>query len=68
MIVSVLESLRTHLSTFTLSGVIEEVGHWFEGGRSCFSRLAEELGLPAAVSRGDGVPSLLDRVLPVSSG
>jgi len=68
VIVSVLESLRTHLPSFTLSAVIEEVGHWFETGQSCFSRLAEKLGLPPAVSRDDSGPSLLDRLLPVPSG
>ena len=38
VIVSVLESLRQHLSTFTLSSVIEEIRRWFETGRSCFAR------------------------------
>jgi hypothetical protein len=68
VIESVLESLRMHLSTFTLWAVIEEVGHWLDAGRSCFSRLAENLGLPPAVSRDDSGASLLDRVLPVPSG
>jgi transposase len=68
VIVSVLESLRTHLSTFTLSGVIEEVGRWSEAGRSCFARLAEKLGLPVSSSGGDSGPSLLDRLIPVPSG
>jgi hypothetical protein len=57
-----------HLSTYTLSAVIEEVGHWLDAGRRCFSRLAENLGLPPAVSRDDHGASLLDRVLPVPSG
>lgn len=68
VIVSVLESLRQHLSTFTLSSVIEEVRHWFEAGRSCFARLAEKLGLTVADSPTDGRSSLLDRVLPVPGG
>ena len=68
VIVSVLESLRQHLSTFTLSSVIEEVRHWFEAGRSCFARLAEKLGLTVAGSPTDGHSSLLDRVLPVPDG
>jgi len=66
--VSVLESLRVHLSTFTLSSVIEEVRHWFDTGRSCFRRLAEKLGLPVSDSCSEGVPSLLDRLLPVPGG
>lgn len=68
VIVSVLESLRTHLPRFTLSAVIEEVGHWFETGQSCFARLADKLGLLPAVSRDDSGPSLLDRLLPAPSG
>ena len=68
MIVSVLESLRQHLSTFTLSSAIEEVRHWFEAGRSCFARLAEKLGLTVAGSPADGRLPLLDRVLPVPDG
>jgi len=68
VIVSVLESLRVHLSTFTLSSVIEEVRHWFDTGRSCFRRLAEKLGLPVSDSCSEGVPSLLDRLLPVPGG
>jgi transposase len=68
VIVSVLESLRMHLSTFTLSSVIEEVGHWFEVGRSCFRRLAEKLGLPPSDSRHEDGRSLLDRILPDPGG
>ena len=68
VIVSVLESLRVHLSTFTLSSVIQEVQHWFETGRSCFARLAEKLGLTVPVSLTAGRSSILDRVLPVPDG
>ena len=68
VIVSVLESLRPYLSTFTLSSVIEEVRHWFEAGRSCFARLAEKLGLSVAGSVTKGRSSVLDRVLPVPGG
>ena len=35
VIVSVFESLRQYLAAFTLSNVIEEVGHWLETGWSC---------------------------------
>jgi transposase len=68
VIVSVLESLRPHLSTFTLSSVIEEIRRWSETGRSCFAQLAEKLGLIGPDSPADARPSLLDRVLPVPGG
>jgi hypothetical protein len=68
VIVSVLESLRQHLSTFTLSSVIEEIWRWFETGRSCFTRWAEKLRLTGRGFPADGRPSLLDRVIPVPSG
>jgi transposase len=68
VVVSVLESLRQYLSTYTLSSVIEEVRHWATVGRSCFARLAEKLGLTTPDSPADGRPSLLDRLLPVPDG
>jgi transposase len=68
VIVSVLESLRQYLSTYTLSSVIEEVRHWATVGRSCFARLAKKLGLTNPGSPADGRPSLLDRLLPVPGG
>ncbi len=67
VIVSVLESLRQYLASFTLSSVIKEVSHWLEAGRSCFTRMAEKLGL----TDGDphaGHSSVLDRLLPVPDG
>jgi hypothetical protein len=69
VIVSVLESLRQYLSTFTLSSVIQEIQRWLETGRSCFARWAKKLGLTS----GHGLPddgrlSLLDRVIPVPDG
>jgi len=67
VIVSVLESLRQYLSSFTLSSVIEEIGHWLEAGRSCFARLAAKLGLTGGQPHADR-PSLLDRLLPVPGG
>ena len=67
VIVSVLESLRQYLSAFTLSSVIQEIGHWLQAGRSCFARLAAKLGLTDGPSQANG-PSLLDRVLPVPDG
>ena len=68
VIVSVLESLRQHLSTFTLSSVIEEVRRWSETGRSCFARWAEKLGLTVSALFADRRPSLLDRVIPLPDG
>ena len=67
VIVSVFESLRQYLSTFTLSGVITEVEHWLKTGRSCFARLAEELGLIDGQLHGNR-SSLLDRLIPVPDG
>jgi transposase len=67
VIVSVLESLRQYLPTYTLSSVIAEVQHWCASGRSCFARLAKKLGLTNArldIER----PSLLDRLLPLPDG
>jgi hypothetical protein len=68
VIVSVLESLRQHLSTFTLSSVIEEIRRWSETGRSCFARWAEKLGLTDQGLPDDGRFSLLDRLIPVPDG
>jgi transposase len=64
IIVSVLESLRNHLPSFTLSTVIDEITRWLNTGRSCFGELAEELGLPTK----SATPTVLDRVLPRPSG
>jgi hypothetical protein len=68
VIVSVFESLRQHLSTFTLSSVIAEIRRWCETGRSCFARWAEKLGLTDHGLPNDGRLSLLDRVIPVPDG
>jgi transposase len=62
IVVSVLESLRLYLATFTLAKVIEEVQGWVAMGRSCFEELLEKLGL----SRPE--KSILDEVLPSPSG
>ena len=67
VILSVLESLRQYLSAFTLSNVIQEVGHWLDTGRSCFTRLAKKLGLSSGQSPAN-YPSVLDRLLPEPSG
>jgi hypothetical protein len=62
IVVSVLESLRLYLTTFTLPNVIEEVQGWLASGRSCFEALLEKLGLPLPTQ------SILDEVLPIPSG
>ena len=67
-VVSVLESLRQHLSTFTLSSVLEDIRRWSQTGRSCFARWAEKLGLTGRGVPDDGRLSLLDRVIPVPDG
>ena len=62
VVVSVLESLRQHLSTFTLSSVIDEILRWSDAGTSCFARLLATLrhSLPNK--------SLLDHLLPEPGG
>jgi hypothetical protein len=67
VIVSVLESLRQHLPTFTLSSVIEEIRRWSQTGRSCFARWAEKLGLTGRRLHDDRL-SVLDRLIPVPDG
>jgi hypothetical protein len=62
ILVSVLESLRCFLPTFTLASLIDEIQRWCAAGQSCFEQLLAGLHLkPPAVS-------LLDRVLPAPSG
>jgi hypothetical protein len=68
VIASVLESLRQHLSTFTLSSVIEEIRRWAETGRSCFARWVKKLGLIGHGLPDDRRLSLLGRVIPVPDG
>ena len=62
VVVSVLESLRPHLPTFTLSSVIAEILRWSTVGESCFATLLAKLHLSAPCE------SILDRLLPVPSG
>ncbi len=62
IVTSVLESLRLYLQTFTLSRVVAEVQRWGSSGRSCFARLLRRLHLSLPE------PSVMERVLPVSSG
>ena len=62
VIVSVLESLRVHLATFTLSSVIDEVRRWCNTGQSCFTKLLKKLKLPPPNK------SALDIFLPAPNG
>ena len=55
---SVLESVRQYLCEFTLGTVVAEVARWSLKGRSCFSELAESLGLTPSER------PVLDAVLP----
>lgn len=61
VIVSVLESLRQHLKTFTLSSVIAEVNRWAAAGHSCFDKLINKLKLPPPTE------SVLDLLFPKPS-
>lgn len=58
VIVSVLESLRQHLPTFSLSSIIREIQRWSQAGQSCFAELLEALDLPPPAR------SPLDHLLP----
>jgi hypothetical protein len=62
IIVSVLESLRLYLPTFTLGTVIGEVNRWWQVGQSCFSTLLKKLKLPSPTQ------SILDQLIPVPDG
>ena len=45
ILMSVLESLRLYLPTFTLATVLEEMQRWWTAGRSCFETLRNKLNL-----------------------
>ena len=62
IIVSVLESLRLYLPTFTLANVIEEIERWWQKGQSCFTKLLKKLKLKCPAQ------SILDKVIPIPSG
>ncbi len=62
VIVSVLESLRLYLTTYTLSDVLAEIQRWWQKGQSCFTRLLKKLKLQCPAE------SILDKVIPVPSG
>jgi hypothetical protein len=62
IIVSVLESLRLYLRTFTLTEVIAEINRWWQAGQSCFTKLLKQMKLPRPTE------SILDKVMPAPSG
>jgi transposase len=62
IVVSVLESLRLYLKTFTLSNIIAEIDRWRQAGQSCFTRLLKKMKLPNPTA------SILDKVMPVLDG
>ena len=62
IVVSVLESLRLYLPTFTLSDIIAEIDRWRQAGQSCFTRLLKKMKLPNPTA------SILDKVMPVLDG
>jgi hypothetical protein len=68
IIVSVLESLRLYLPTFTLTSVIDEIHRWWQAGQSCFTKLLKKLKLPLPHPATEETPSVLDKVLPVPDG
>jgi hypothetical protein len=61
VLTSMLESLRLHLSSFTLSNVIEEIARWSIHGRSCFEDLMRKLKLRPPEQ------SILETLLPLPS-
>lgn len=58
IVVSVLESLRVYLKTFTLRSIMAEIERWRQAGESCFRRLLNKMKLPAPTE------SILDKLLP----
>ena len=62
ILVSVLESLRVYLKTFTLASVTAEMARWWQTGCRCFARLLKKMKLPSATK------SVLDQVLPAADG
>ena len=58
ILVSVLESLRLYLPTFTMSSVTAEINRWVKAGRSCFTDLLRTLNLSLPKT------PVLDRVYP----
>jgi transposase len=62
ILVSVLESLRVYLKTFTLANVIAEIERWRQAGESCFSKLLRKLKLKVPTQ------AILDELIPIPDG
>lgn len=62
VVVSVLESLRVYLKTYTLATVTAEIQRWIKDGCSCFTKLLQRLKLKPPKE------SVLDRLFPQPSG
>jgi transposase len=62
IIMSVLESLRLYLPTFTLATVIAEIDRWRQAGQSCFTKLMNKMKLQPPAE------SVLDKVMPAPDG
>ena len=59
---SVLESLRVYLPSFTLGSVVAEIRCWWQKGQSCFTRLLKKLKLTPPSD------TILDQILAVPDG
>jgi transposase len=68
IVVSVLESLRLYLTTFTLASVTAEIQRWWQAGQSCFTKLLKTLKIAEPTPATESTPSLLDKVLPLPDG
>jgi transposase len=62
IVVSVLESLRLYLPTFTLTSVLAEIERWWQAGLSCFTELLKQMQLPQRPQ------TILDQALPIPDG
>ena len=62
IVVSVLESLRLYLPTFTLDDIVEEIKRWQRAGQSCFTSLLQKMGL------ANPSESILENLLPAPDG
>jgi hypothetical protein len=62
ILVSVFESLRVYLKTFTLRSVVAEIERWRQAGQSCFRQLLHKMKLEPPAN------SVLDVLLPIPSG
>lgn len=62
VLVTVLESLRLYVPTYTLDSIIAEIKRWYQAGQSCFSKLLRKMKLPKPTE------SILTKVLPAPDG